>query len=269
MKKDAFVSAALAGKPLPCPVIDIHGHMGPLNMFHIPESGPEAVARVMDACGVAMLAFSSHYAISATTERGNDYTAEAAAACPGRFLPYAVANPNYPDDVAGELKRCFDTLGMRLIKLHPGIHRCRLMDKGYEPAYRFAAERGAPVLMHTWDKEQYSSVEQAALVARRHPDVTFIWGHGGAPTFDTALRWAARLENVYVDTACSQVFNGTIEHFLEIAPVEKILFASDLPFISLAQQLGKVVFSDISDVDKRKILRENAEGVLRRAGIGV
>ena len=36
---------------------------------------------------------------------------------PGRFIGYAVINPNYPDSVNNELSHCFDELGMKAIKL--------------------------------------------------------------------------------------------------------------------------------------------------------
>ncbi len=264
---DALQKAMLAGRPLPLPIIDIHGHNGPYAPFHIPGSDAASMVRVMDSVGVAMLGTSAHCSWHSDARFGNDSAAAAAREFPGRFFGYAVVNPHYPDRVVPELERAFDELGFRAIKLHPGVHRYSLADKGYEKAYAFAAERRAPVLTHTWDGDAVCSADVAAVAAKRWPTVEFVWGHAGAPTFDKALEYAATLPNVYVDLACSRVYNGVVEHFLERAPVEKVLFASDMAFISLPQQVAKVVFAGISEADKRKLLHDNAAALLARAGI--
>jgi hypothetical protein len=264
---DSLVDAMLHGRPLPMPVIDIHAHMGLLNVFWMPHNDAAGLVEEMDALGVAATAVSSHSAISSDMSVGNDEVARACAAFPGRIIGYAFANPHYPELVEDELKRCFDDLGFRMIKIHPGIHMYPLNGKLYEKIYRFAEERGAPVLTHTWQGDANCSPDVAAEVARRYPSVPWLWGHSGGNSFDRALDLAAELPNVYLDLASSFVVNGQLEMFVSRAPVERIVFSSDMPFLSLPQQIAKVVFSDIPEDAKRKVLHDNSAAILESAGI--
>jgi len=267
--KDKFAEAMLAGKPLPLPIIDMHGHLDELAAYYIPGPDAASMVKVMDSLGVQAIAVSAHAAISADYRLGNDFVAKAVKDFPGRFIGYAVANPHYSSEIEGELDRCFDKHGFRLIKLHPGSHRYPLTGPWYEPAYEFAAKHRMPILAHTWEDDPHCKPDIAAEAARRHPDVTLIMGHSGAPSFEKALDHAVAIPNLYLDLGCSRVFSGTIEYFVKRAPVEKIIYGSDLPFLSMPQQVAKVAFAAVSEADKRKIFRENAIRLLTAAGLKV
>jgi predicted TIM-barrel fold metal-dependent hydrolase len=49
-----------------------------------------------------------------------------------------------------------------------------------------------------------------------------------------------------------------IRHFVEVAGADRIVWGADAPLFSMAQQLCKVLFANISDEDKEKILYRNA-----------
>jgi len=266
-RHDSLVDAMRGGRPLPFPVIDIHAHIGLLNVFWMPHSDAAGMLAEMDALGVAAAAVSSHCAISSDAATGNDEVARACRMFPGRFIGYACANPHYPDLVVDELKRCFDTHGFRMIKVHPGTHIYPLTGPLYRKVYEFAEERGAPILTHTWHSDPTCSPEVAAEVARRHSTVTWLWGHSGGSAFDRTLELACDLPNVYLDLASSFVVNGQMELFLSRVPAEKVVFSSDMPFLSLPQQVAKVVFADIPEAAKRKILHDNSAGILESAGL--
>lgn len=266
-KTDRFADAMLHGRPLPLPVIDIHAHMGFYHAFWMPHSDAAGLVSEMDALGVVATAVSSHAAISSDVSVGNDEVARACAAFPGRIIGYATADPHYPDLVVGELKRCFDVHGFRMIKIHPGVHMYPLNGKLYEKVYKFAEERSAPILTHTWHADPNCSMEVAAEVARRHPGITWLWGHSGGSVYEKALDFAAELPNVYLDLASSLVVNGQLELFVSRAPVERIVFSSDMPFLSLPQQVAKVAFAQIPESAKRRILRDNSAAILEAAGV--
>jgi predicted TIM-barrel fold metal-dependent hydrolase len=58
---------------------------------------------------------------------------------------------------------------------------------------------------------------------------------------------------------------GNVEYFVANVPTEKILFGSDMPFLNLGQQVGKVLFARISDDAKRKLLSTNARKLFSQA----
>jgi predicted TIM-barrel fold metal-dependent hydrolase len=264
-----LADAMREGRSLSLTVIDMHAHVGRYSAFYAPHPDAAGMVEVMDAVGVAVTAISSHGGWAADAAEGNAETARATAEYPTRLLGYAVASPHYPGLILDELTRCFDEYGFKMIKIHPGAHTYPLTGPNYEEVYRFAAEHRAPVLTHTWEREPYSSPDLAAEVARRHGDVVFLWGHSGALSFDRAIELAADLPNVYLDLACSQVFKGQVEYFLSRISVDRILFGSDFSFISQPQQIAKVVFADIAEADKEKILYGNAARLLESIGITV
>ncbi len=266
---DEFAAAALEGRPLPLEVIDIHAHIGDYAAFWAPGRDARAMVEVMNEIGVAVAAISANSAWSAEAKIGNDLVARAVRAYPGRFVGYAVANPNYPEDIEDELRRSFDELGFRMIKIHPSVHRCSLTDERYEEVFVFAARHNAPILTHTWDKDPLCSPEVAAEAAKRHPGVTFLWGHSGGGDVRAAVELAVGLPNVYLELAASNVVDGRLEYMTSHAPVTKIVFGSDFSFISLPQQVAKVAFARISPAAKRRILHHNAARIFVSAGIGV
>lgn len=267
-RRDELQEAVLRGEPLPLEVIDLHCHLGPYYRFFTPRLDADEMLAVMDRVGVSLAALVPNESLSAGPEPSAVNVAAAAVkAHPGRFLGYAVANPNYPALVEAELARSFDMHGFRLIKIHPSLHQCPMTHAAYRAVYDFAREHGAPILTHTWARDPHCSPEIAAEVARGYPEVTFLWGHSGGSDVRDAARLAAELDNVYLDLASSMVFAGQIEFMLRVAGPEKVTFGSDFTFISLPQQVGKVVFAHIDADSKRKILHDNAARILATAGI--
>ena len=51
------------GRSEACPVIDMHGHMGPWRGIYLPRAETERMIRSMDASGVRMLVFCHHAAL--------------------------------------------------------------------------------------------------------------------------------------------------------------------------------------------------------------
>ncbi|RKY30269.1 MAG: metal-dependent hydrolase, partial [Candidatus Omnitrophota bacterium] len=41
-----------------------------------------------------------------------------------------------------------------------------------------------------------------------------------------------------------------------------IVFGSDIPFLSQTHQIGRIIFADISEEDKKKILCDNPKKIL-------
>ena len=124
-----------------------------------------------------------------------------------------------------------------------------------------------PVLIHTWNSLRYADALldfslplRAAVVAERHPAARLIIGHSGGE-YDgllEAIPMAARFPNVSLDTASSRLYPGIVEKMVAEAGADKVLYGSDVPFLTPVTQLGKVVYSGISGSDKRKVLGLNA-----------
>jgi predicted TIM-barrel fold metal-dependent hydrolase len=230
--------------------------MGPWHNFYIPENDIDGMIRDMDRVGIRVVCPAAHACIGPDFKLGNDMVIAAARKYPGRVAGYIGVNPNYEDGVLAELKRC-ERLGLRNIKMH-SIHGLSYNHAKYRPALEFANERGWAVLAHTWGADAALFVD----FARSYPHARFLLGHSGVARFDLYCALARAHHNIYLDLATSLSGYGWVEEFVRRAGADKILFGSDMPFISAPQQIGKVLFARISDEDKRKILGGNAKAVL-------
>ncbi len=191
--------------------------------------------------------------------------AEAAEAYPGRFIGYVTINPNYP---AIEIKEELDYwLGnhpwMRAIKLHPAYHDYPINGSAYVPAFEAARRYRAPVLIHTWGVGQEAALcgpEMIIDIANAYPDVPFILGHSGGLLrgYRAAVNSALRCRNIFLETCGSFQAMGLVEHLVERVGSQRVLFGSDVCFLALTAELGRVTFAKLSTADKRNILGLNA-----------
>ena len=250
----AIQNAARLGRKLTgeC-IIDGHGHMGPWSKFHIVDSGIEGMLADMDRVGIDVICPSAHACIGPDFRQGNDIVAKAQKKHPRRVCGYVGINPNYPDGTVKEIDRCA-RFGMRHVKIH-SIHGVPYDARAYRDAYETVNARGIVLLAHTWGGD-------AAIFDELAPDyrgINFLLAHSGVGDFDTYVRLAAKHDNIYLDLATSMAGYGWVERFVREVGAEKVLYGSDIPFISAPQQIGKVLFARITDADKRLILGLNAK----------
>lgn len=240
-------------------IVDVHAHYGRFQGIYFPKPEAAGMMEMMDRAGVRLSICSPHSALI-EPRRGNPVIAEVAQRNPGRFLAYFTLNPNYPEqlveDVATLERRPPVTVG---IKLHPGGHKYPLSGKHYAPAFEFANANRFPVLTHTWGHNQLCGPEEVRKVAERYPDVPLLMGHSCFGEFDAAAELARDFPNLYLELTAAYRVSGIIEYMVEIAGSQKILFGSDLPWFDQNYGIGCVLFSHISDEERRDILYRNAE----------
>ena len=58
------------------------------------------------------------------------------------------------------------------------------------------------------------------------------------------------------------MFEGQIEYFVKKVSADKVLLGTDIPYMDARPNIGRVVFADISDYDKNKIMKENLKGIM-------
>ena len=262
---DYFIKTANEGNALQNSFIfDCHGHFGVEPNIFIPRATADEYVAVLDRVGINTVAISS---FSNGIPFGNDIVAQAVTAYPERFIGYARVNANYSNDIEKELTRCFDRFGFRGIKIHPYLDQVSIDDPRYKPVWEFAAERKAPILIHTWNSLRsddplihFCIPSKIEKIACDYPDAKIILGHSGGE-YDgilEAIKTAKDLANVYFDTASSRLYPGVIEMMVNEVGPDKVLYGSDVPLLSPGPQIGKIVYADIEESDKRKILGHNA-----------
>jgi predicted TIM-barrel fold metal-dependent hydrolase len=250
------------GEPLvTIPVVDAHCHIGPWFAQSIPNHDITGLCRDMDRLGIDRALVSAMLAIGPDFRAGNRMVAELVARYPERFTGYVSINPNFPEAIEAELATYYNVAGMKAIKIHPTFHRCALTDEKYRAVFEFAELRGAVVLSHTWGIEHIRAFDRIAAL---YPHGRFILGHSGGEldAVELAMQIVAKHDNLYLDLAVSLQYEGIVELFCNRVGAEHVLFGTDAPLLDPRYEIGRIVYADISEADKEKILGLNIKRLI-------
>jgi predicted TIM-barrel fold metal-dependent hydrolase len=154
------------------------------------------------------------------------------------------------------------------IKIHPEEHLYPIREHG-EKIFAFAAERGALVLTHSG--EQNSMPEDFVPFADTFPAMSLILAHIGCG-WDGDLGHQVRAisksrnGNLYADTSsASSIVPNLIEFAVREIGADRVLYGTDTPLYCASMQRTRIDRAEFSDVEKRKILRDNAVKLLGTA----
>jgi len=151
------------------------------------------------------------------------------------------------------------------IKIHPEEHVYPIREHG-RAIFEFAAKHRAVVLTHSG--EQNSLPEDFVPFADDHPTVRLILAHIGCGwdhdrTHQIRAIQQSRHGNVYADTSSAMsIMPNLIEWAVAEVGVDRVLFGTDTPLYSASMQRARIDQAELSDDDKRKILRDNAVALL-------
>lgn len=250
---DAITAAIRERKPIELEgVIDMHAHYGRWVEFPMwYRDGKEFIDR-LDRVGIARTFVSR---TGTNVPYSNDRILDLIKEFPDRVLGYAVG---YPDDKStgiDEIKRCFDR-GMSGIKMHSS-EGIPYDDKRFEPIWEFADKHRLPVLLHTWgDLDQYERV------FKDYSNAQILAGHAGSVNPPQYVEFAGKYKNIILELCFSHSRYGLVEYFVREVGAGRVVWGSDMPWMDVTQQIGKVAFADISAQDKELILAKNAKQIL-------
>lgn len=261
------------GTSATCPIIDMHGHVGPFYGCYLPSSPLEKMRHRLHRCGVQRIVCSHHAALACDVERGNASMQQVVQAHPDEFLAYWVINPHYPEITKRDL-RAFQTLtGFVGLKFWPDYHLVPITSPKYAWALEYANEHELLILIHTFGESPFDAPALLGELGERYPRVNFLMGHSGYGEWERAVDIARDLPNVYLDLtsvvqaldfsqmpggslmpsvpSLSPHVNGLIEYMVETAGAKKVVFGSDLPWYSQHYHAGAVLFARITDEDRQ------------------
>jgi len=258
---DRFAHRGFAGLPLDhCLVIDAHGHLGEGPFIARADRTLAQGLRRMDALGVDVFCCSTSLAYYNQARLGNDLTIAAVRQHPTRIFGYMCADVGYPGAVAPELERCL-AAGLRGVKIfsHSVRSGFRYADPAFQPVFAFADAHSLPLLAHTFSVQELGDLEPQFA---RYPHVRFILAHAGSCGIEPYVRLARAYNNVYIETCLSSCPRGLFETLVAEGVTDKVLWGSDAFFMDSSQQLGRLVFAQIPEDGKRRIIGANAARVL-------
>ncbi|NDJ33041.1 MAG: amidohydrolase, partial [Chloroflexi bacterium] len=280
----------------PYPIIDAHVHIFPWenirpdaaskmnqrpDMAEIYEmcQDPARLIAYMDERNIERLVMINYVApeTQGYAEEVNAYSVRMASYAPGRLIPFGGIDPRRVEDVGAEMDHLLGELGIKGIKIHPPhqlLHVNAYRDtpelKGLAAVYEKCIEYNIPVMIHTGTsvfpraRNRFGNPLDIDDVMVDFPDLKMIIAHGGRPlwmdeAFFVLRRWP---ENTFLDIS-SVPPKKLLDYFPWIERViDQAMFGSDWPgpgVIDPAVNAADVYALPISDLAKRKLLRETAE----------
>ncbi|MDN4644370.1 amidohydrolase family protein [Arthrobacter sp. PsM3] len=274
--QDADVPRWWTGLGLPG-LIDIHTHFLPERMLrrvwaHFDEAGPLIgrpwpITYRTDEAGrldrLRQLGLRHFTALTYAHRPGmaadlTDFALELAAAEPD-CVPSATFFPEdgVLDQVQSALAR-----GARVFKIHAQVGGFDLREPVLDPVWGLLAEAGVPVVVHVGSgpvpRPGFTGPDKLEGVLRRHPRLTAVVAHMGAPEYGEFLDLAERYPQVHLDT--TMVFTDFFEAAAPFPPEllprlaampERIVLGSDFPNIPYAYAHQLEALERLRDKDPR------------------
>jgi predicted TIM-barrel fold metal-dependent hydrolase len=236
-------------------VWDIHGHLGVWDDISTTLSTADQLVARMDETGVERIVVSHLLGVANDAETANSQAIEAARRHPTRLQAYAAFSPHEYHGREQEFAALLERPEVAGIKLHD-FHGVPMDSPLYEPVYRMAGEYGLPLLSHGCPPVRY-----LANLLERYPRLSYLSAHaaGGRPGEVLPLvELAADYPALYLDTTSSVLPYRGLEELLKQVSAQQIVYGSDTPLMDFPFQLGRIIYADIDEEDKRSLLWENA-----------
>ncbi len=238
-------------------LIDIHTHFLPERMLrrvwaHFDEAGPLvgrpwpityrtaqdqrlATLRALGVRRFTALTYAHRPDMAADL---TDFALDLAAAEPD-CVPSATFYPE--EGVVGQVERALSR-GARVFKIHAQVGGFDLREPILDPAWGLLADAGIPVVIHVGSgpvpRHGFTGPDKLEGVLRRHPDLTAVVAHLGAPEYAEFLDLADRYPRVHLDTtmAFTDFFESVTPFPADLLPRladlgDRVVLGSDFPNI--------------------------------------
>ncbi|MFF8652848.1 amidohydrolase family protein [Streptomyces huasconensis] len=208
----------------------------------------------------------------------NEEVAEAAAAHPDVFIPFASIDPFRGRAGVRQARRLVEEYGVKGFKFHPSIQGFFPDDRALVYGlYEVIEETGCVALFHTGQtgigagvpggggiRLKYSNPMRVDDVAADFPHLKIILAHPSFPWQDEALAVATHKPGVHIDLSgwSPKYFPPQLVHYANTLLKDKVLFGSDFPVLTPDRWLADFERLAIKDEVRPKILKENAARLL-------
>lgn len=208
----------------------------------------------------------------------NEYLFESASRYPDRLVVFVTLPVSDPDASGLELEwalkwgaRGVGEVGFYGREMTSGdLERMR-------PLLSMMERLGLPLLLHTnetighvYPGKGRTPIDRFYDLVQAFPKLPVILAHwgGGLPFYELMPEVKKAMRRVYYDTAASPLLYSEKIYGLgkEMVGAEKILLGSDFPLLSLDRYLRELQRADLEEGERRKILGENAQRLLRLGG---
>jgi predicted TIM-barrel fold metal-dependent hydrolase len=194
--------------------------------------------------------------------------AETAKRYGARFKLSAVIDPTGGMDAVRTVERLVREHDVRLIRMVPFLINKPPNDKVYYPVYAKCVELGVAVSVNTGipgppmpaEPQRPLYLDEVCLF---FPELVLIMAHGADPWWGEAIRLLLKYANLYMMTSAylPKYLPPELLHFMNTRGSDKILFATDFPFLPFDRAIDSARALDLRPGVLAKYLGDNARRV--------
>lgn len=253
--------------------IDAHVHV------YLFDGGPESNIEMADRLHIDKMIISRPpYEGAGTPDEFrsyNDLVVKALKAYPERFIGQLTLNPIYQKESLEEIKRCVD-LGMVGLKVYTQV---KINDPLFYPIIEKMTDLNMIIHMHahcqlgvggyrmkydTGIRPQTSIPEDFVDIAARYPEAMFQYAHiGGGGDWEYACKSFVNHPNIYVDTSGTNNPEYMVDFAVQQLGEDRVFYGTDNCYY---QSVGKILASQLTEVQKRKLFFDNYNTILKKSG---
>ena len=271
--EDSWVADVRVGAPAHGLVIDAHAHVlheggqGAGVNYIMYDGDAKGMLEVNAWCGIDRIAMMSwHGPVCTDAVDGNDIVQRAIQAHGDRIIGVAVIDPTHMDrgEMDVEIHRRYVEQGF--VGLKPYVQmNLSYEDPDFDPWWAFGNAHRLYALMHV--AGHTGGVAGVGRLADRYPEMSWLIAHsGGSYAFaEEVVACIADHPNVFAEITLTTVTNRIVEYLVAATDDEHVLFGTDAPMRDPRQQLGWVLWADLSPESKTKILGGNFQRIIDRA----
>lgn len=260
-------------------IIDVHAHAFPDHLaqravstlagqtgMHQPvmDGTIATLLKSMDECGITRAFIAS---IATKPQQNSAILSWSQSIRSERILPLGSVHP-WSELWERDLERVAES-GLVGVKLHPLYQAFEVDDESLLPFYEKIARLELIVLVHAgydlaFPRDDRAAPKRIGRVHRRVPNLTMIAAHLGGWKAWSDVESCLVGTDVYFDTSfMHDALLSQQERILRNHPTTRILFGSDSPWFAQSKSLEYVRGLGLTSADLEKILRRNAEALLK------
>lgn len=224
--------------------------------------------RFMDLSGVDRSVVCNIATNPGQTDNVNRFAFDTLAAHGDRLTPLGSVNPHCPDPAS--VLASVKAGGLPGIKIHPDYMRCEIDDPLFDPIFEACAALGLFIVTHagfdvySTDKV-WASPDRILRRLVRSPRTTLIAAHYGGNMMWDEIEEKLVGRDLYIDNSLgglTKLDPAQAARILSKHDPDRILFGSDFPWCSPADNFRYTEALPLSDDRKEKIYHRNAERLL-------
>tara|TARA_A100001037_G_C15151995_1_gene639931 strand:- start:5131 stop:6786 length:1656 start_codon:yes stop_codon:yes gene_type:complete len=275
LRDDKIIELAREGIPISSHVIDAHSHIlheggqsgSPLGPIML-DGDAKGVIELNRWCGIDQIAMMTwNGPVCTDAIDGNKIVSRAMLNFKEEVFGVAVIDPTHmsEEEISSEIELRY--LKQGFIGMKPYVQ----MDLSYEdPAFdqwwEFGNKYHLYALMHTLESPHTGGLDAIKRLSNRYPNVSWLIAHSAASYkyIDEVAECINSTKNVFAEITYTDVPNRSIKYLKNLIGDEKIIFGTDQPMRDPRQQLGWVIWEDLSIESREKILGKNFQKIISK-----